>query len=75
MTHSYRSWLRALRNRPTRPVRRPGLRLTRLEDRWNPVSVANVLANTPEPSQGTLTVNYTQSETSTLSFGSTVVVS
>src|SRR5262249_47864657 len=70
MTQSHRPPLRPPRRGP--PAR---LRLTELEQRCNPVSVANVLANTPEANQANLTANYTQNETSTITFGGTVLVS
>ena len=52
-----------------RPARRLGL--TALEDRLTP---ANVLANAPEPNQASLTSGFTQSETASIAFGSTVLV-
>jgi hypothetical protein len=72
-------WLRRVRRSvsgsTSRRERRSSLRVLKLEDRVNPVSVANPLVNTPEPNQATLTANYTQSETSTITFGGTVLVS
>ena len=72
-------WLRRVRRSvsgsASRRERRSSLRVVRLEDRVNPVSVANPLVNTPEVNQSTLTANFTQSETSTITFGSTVLVS
>src|SRR5437868_6074430 len=60
---------------PARPARRrPALRLTALEERCNPVSVASATVNAPEANQGNLTANFTQSTTSTLTFGTTVLV-
>src|SRR2546429_7049474 len=70
-------WLRSVRHTlsrsPARRERRASLRVIRLEDRVNPVNVTNPLVNTPEPA--TMTSNFTQSETSTLSFGTTVLPS
>lgn len=48
------------------------LDLVHLEDRVVP---ANVLANDPEPNQSTLTTAFTQSETSSIAFGNTILVS
>src|SRR6476620_7618455 len=73
-----RPWLRSLwksfagsppRAARRRPARR--LNLTKLEDRVTP---ANVLANAPEANQQTLTSGFTQSETGSIAFGSTVIV-
>src|SRR5438105_728273 len=78
---STRPWLRSLwkslagtpsRAARRRPARR--LNLTSLEDRVTPASVANVLANLPENNQATLTSGFTQSETGSIAFGTTVVV-
>src|SRR5262249_37829210 len=63
------------RGAPAPAARRAArLRLTELEARCNPVTVANPLANDPtgEPTTGS---RFTQSETSSISFGSTVLVS
>src|SRR5262249_7875101 len=70
-------WLRRIRRSllamPTRQDRRSNLRVVRLEDRVNPVNVANPLVNTPEANQSTLTGNFTQNETSTITIGNTVL--
>lgn len=68
-------WLRSLRRnltaKPSRKDRKTQLKFTLLEDRVTP---ANVLANTPENNQSTLTANFTQSETGSIAFGNTVIV-
>ena len=69
-----RSMWRSLMKSPAptarrRPARRLGL--TTLEGRITP---ANVLANSPEPNQASLTNGFTQSETASIAFGSTVLV-
>src|SRR5262245_19495188 len=71
-------WLRqvnrSLAGPPVRRERRSSLRITHLEDRVNPVGVANVLVNVPENNQAMLNQFFTQSGTSTLTFGNTVLV-
>ena len=70
-----RRWLGSLTRAeaPSRRQRRAALKLTRLEDRTTPVSVANVLAN--NPALDPPTSNFTQSETSTIVFGNTILAS
>ncbi len=74
-----RRWLRSFRTlfagSPPATVRRTSnsrLRLTHLEDRVTPA--VDVLANLPEANQQSLTANFTQSETASIAFGSTVIV-